>query len=52
MNLRQIPGARIDYASIVDAETLQPLARLERPAVAAVAVFLGNTRLIDNIVLD
>ena len=44
-----IPGARVDYASVVDAETLQPLPRLDRPAVAAVAVFLGSTRLIDNI---
>lgn len=49
--LSAIPGARIDYASVVDAETLRPLARLDRPAVAAVAVFLGGTRLIDNLVL-
>ncbi|MBP3957066.1 pantoate--beta-alanine ligase [Gemmata sp. G18] len=50
-DLAAIPGARVDYARVVDAETLQPLARLERPAVAAVAVFLGTTRLIDNLVL-
>jgi pantoate--beta-alanine ligase len=49
--LAAIPGARVDYASIVDAETLRPVARVERPAVAAVAVFLGTTRLIDNIVI-
>ena len=49
--LAAIPGARIDYASIVDAETLQPLVRIERHAVAAIAVYLGTTRLIDNIVL-
>ncbi|HXD87537.1 MAG TPA: pantoate--beta-alanine ligase [Urbifossiella sp.] len=49
-DLSAIPGARIDYASIVDAETLQPLPRLDRPAVAAVAVFLGTTRLIDNVI--
>jgi pantoate--beta-alanine ligase len=47
--LAAIPGARVDYARVVDAETLRPLARLDRPAVAAVAVFLGGTRLIDNI---
>ena len=47
--LAALPGARVDYARIVDAETLQPLARLDRPAVAAAAVFLGATRLIDNI---
>ena len=47
--LSAIPGARLDYARVVDAETLQPLARLDRPAVAAVAVYLGTTRLIDNL---
>jgi pantoate--beta-alanine ligase len=46
--LKAIPGARVDYAKIVDAEFLQPLARIDRPALIAVAVFLGTTRLIDN----
>ena len=50
--LATIPGVRLDYARIVDADTLQPLARLDRPVVAAVAVFLGTTRLIDNIVIS
>jgi pantoate--beta-alanine ligase len=50
--LEAIPGTRVDYARIVDAETLQPIARVERPAVAAVAVILGTTRLIDNVVID
>jgi pantoate--beta-alanine ligase len=49
--LETIPGARVDYARIVDADTLRPLGRLDRPAVAAVAVFMGDTRLIDNIVI-
>jgi pantoate--beta-alanine ligase len=49
--LSAIPGARVDYASVVDVETLQPLSRMDRPAVAAVAVFLGTTRLIDNLLL-
>ena len=48
--LAAIPGSRIDYARIVSADTLLPMARLDRPAVAAVAVFLGTTRLIDNVV--
>src|SRR5262249_39114692 len=39
--LAEIPGARVDYARIVDAETLQPVTGIHRPAVAAVAVFLG-----------
>ena len=46
-----IPGAKVDYAKIIDADSLKPLARLDRPAVAAVAVFVGSTRLIDNVPL-
>ena len=43
--------ARIDYAELVDAETLETVPRLERPALLALAVFFGKTRLIDNVVL-
>jgi pantoate--beta-alanine ligase len=50
-DLAALPGARVDYARILDADSLRPVARLERPAVAAVAVFLGTTRLIDNLTL-
>ena len=49
--LAAIPGARVDYANILDAESLSPMPRLDRPALAAVAVFLGTTRLIDNVIL-
>jgi len=42
------PAARIDYISIVDDETLEPVVTLTRPALAALAVYLGTTRLIDN----
>jgi pantoate--beta-alanine ligase len=38
----------IDYVALADPETLAPVARVDRPAVALVAVRLGNTRLIDN----
>jgi len=44
-------GVRLDYLEIVDPETLDPLLELERPALVAVAAFVGTTRLIDNIVL-
>lgn len=47
---RLAPG-RIDYARIVDAADLQPLERIERPALVALAVFVGGVRLIDNTVL-
>jgi pantoate--beta-alanine ligase len=45
------PLARIDYVEVVDAETLQPIERLERPALVALAVFFGKARLIDNCLL-
>lgn len=41
--------AAIDYLEVCDAETLAPLARVERPARALAAVRLGGTRLIDNV---
>ncbi|TWU43334.1 Pantoate-beta-alanine ligase [Novipirellula aureliae] len=43
------PGVdRVEYAVVVDAETLLPLTDLNRPAVALIAAFVGQTRLIDN----
>jgi len=46
------PLARIDYVSLNDAETLEPLEHIaERPALLSLAVYLGKTRLIDNMVL-
>jgi pantoate--beta-alanine ligase len=42
-------GARVDYISIVDADNLQPLETLRSNAVIALAVFIGKTRLIDNL---
>lgn len=45
------PGTRIDYAELRDASELSPLELVERPAVLALAVFVGTTRLIDNRVL-
>lgn len=48
----QAPAAKIDYIEIVDDETLQPLAGpIARPALAALAVWVGTPRLIDNAVL-
>jgi pantoate--beta-alanine ligase len=49
--LTATPGARVDYARVVDAETLETISQIERPALAAVAVFFGTTRLIDNALL-
>jgi pantoate--beta-alanine ligase len=41
--------ARIDYVEIADAHTLQPVRQIDGPAVMALAVFFGRTRLIDNL---
>ncbi len=48
--LAAAPDAEVQYAEVVDAHTLQPLDRLEpgQDVLAAVAVFFGDTRLIDN----
>lgn len=46
-----MPLARIDYIEVVDAETLEPVARATRNTLIAAAVFIGKTRLIDNIFL-
>ena len=38
----------IEYVALADPETLAPVERIDRPAVALVAARLGKTRLIDN----
>jgi pantoate--beta-alanine ligase len=42
-------SARVDYVTIVDADNLRPLEKLRPNAVIALAVFIGKTRLIDNL---
>jgi len=50
--LESEPLAAVDYAEIVDAETLEPVARLRRACLILLAVFLGTTRLIDNLFVE
>ena len=45
------PGVALEYAEVVDPETLEPLTEVREGAVCAVAARVGNTRLIDNTVL-
>jgi pantoate--beta-alanine ligase len=45
------PLARIDYTEVVDMEELNPVTRVEKQALAAVAIFVGKARLIDNTIL-
>lgn len=47
--IAQGTGSAPEYVELVDAETLEPLAALDRPAVLAAAVKIGETRLIDNV---
>ena len=44
--------ARVDYVEAVDAQTLEPLSRLEGDVLIAEAVHIGRTRLIDNLRLS
>ena len=46
------PLARVDYAEVVDAESLEPLRGIENGALLAVAVRFGRARLIDNLLIE
>lgn len=46
------PLARIDYIEIVDLENLEPLDKIEKEALIALAVFIGRVRLIDNMIIQ
>jgi pantoate--beta-alanine ligase len=50
--LAQEHAVRLDYFEIVDPATLDPVQELTSTALVAVAAFVGNTRLIDNILLS
>jgi pantoate--beta-alanine ligase len=50
--LQQAPSIKIEYISIVDADTLQELKKITGKVLVAVAVKIGSTRLIDNILVD
>jgi pantoate--beta-alanine ligase len=46
------PSVRVDYIALVDPETLGDVATAAAGTLAAVAAFVGTTRLIDNAILD
>ncbi|MFZ5876757.1 MAG: pantoate--beta-alanine ligase [Nitrospirota bacterium] len=50
--LSNAPSVRPEYVAVVHLDTLQPLERLEGRVVVALAVRVGNTRLIDNGVFE
>ncbi|MFO7711766.1 MAG: pantoate--beta-alanine ligase [Dehalococcoidia bacterium] len=50
--IEKAPLAHIDYVSVADAVTLEELSLIDRPALASLAVRIGNARLIDNLPLE
>jgi pantoate--beta-alanine ligase len=46
------PKARLDYLEIVDPDSLEPVTTISKCTLIAVAAYVGNTRLIDNIIVD
>jgi pantoate--beta-alanine ligase len=50
--IKKEPRAKIDYVSLADPETLAELDEVRAPALASLAVKIGTTRLIDNVVLE
>ena len=48
----EAPLGTIDYLEIVDRKTLEPIQKIDRPSLAAIAIFFSKTRLIDNIEIN
>ncbi len=46
------PLASLEYVDVIDALTLEPVARVAPPACIAAAAWFGDVRLIDNVLLD
>lgn len=46
------PLSRIDYVEVVDGITMQPVERIDGPILCAIAVYIGQTRLIDNFIWE
>ncbi|MCI6858980.1 MAG: pantoate--beta-alanine ligase [Eubacterium sp.] len=46
------PLARIDYVEAVDGLSMQPVEEIKAPALVAMAVYIGKTRLIDNFIVE
>lgn len=46
------PAARLDYAELMNPETIEPVETITGPTLLALAVHIGNTRLIDNCLLN
>jgi pantoate--beta-alanine ligase len=51
-NVARAPGARLQYAAVVDPATLRPVATTEGSTLLALAAHVGSTRLIDNLLVE
>lgn len=49
--IARVPGAKIDYVSIVSTADLKDVKLINREVLIAIAVFIGKTRLIDNVII-
>ncbi len=47
-----LPLGRVDYAELVDPDSLEPVSRIAEPVLAAVAVHMKRARLIDNLLVE
>jgi pantoate--beta-alanine ligase len=50
--IEQESRAKAEYVAVVDAATLEPMTSVDRPAVILTAVWFGDVRLIDNVLLE
>jgi len=50
--LARQPAVRVEYFDVVDSDEMQPVERIERPVRIAAAVWVGATRLIDNVLVE
>lgn len=50
--IEAMPHTKIDYVEVSDPETLEPLSQIKQTALLSLAVFVGKTRLIDNMLLE
>jgi len=50
--LKEEPRAKVDYTEIVDAQTFEPLTHIQRKAYVLTAAKFGETRLLDNMLVD
>ena len=50
--LARQPAVRVEYFEVVDSDEMQPVERVEGPVRVAAAVWVGSTRLIDNVLVE